>query len=142
MTATTSEKKAALNALFHPKSVAVLGVSASHPNGYGNRVLAHLQASEFTGTAFAVGKNLVGPGTFNSVKQLPHPVDVVFLAVPAERTAREAAECAEIGAKVVVVGSAGYSETGSEAGRAFLAALNAVATETGLHVLGPVCITT
>jgi acyl-CoA synthetase (NDP forming) len=138
MTAAALSKTEALDALFHPKSVAVVGVSSSNPSGYGNRVLGHLQASEYGGEAFSVGQGLTAPGTFRSVKDLPHPVDVAFLVVPAERTAPVAAECAEMGVKVVFAGSAGYSETGSETGRRYLSQLAAVAAETGLHIVGPV----
>ena len=138
MTAPALSKTEALDALFHPKSVAVVGVSGSNPSSYGNRVLGHLQASEFAGEAFSVGQGLTAPGTFKSVKDLPHPVDVAFLVVPAERTASVAADCAQMGVKVVFAGSAGYSETGSETGRGYLSELAAVAAETGLHVVGPV----
>jgi acetate---CoA ligase (ADP-forming) len=138
MTATALSKTAALHALFHPRSIAVVGVSASNPSGYGNRVLGHLHASEFDGEAFSVGQGLTAPGTFKSVKELPYPVDVAFLVVPAERTASVAADCAQMGVKVVFAGSAGYSETGSETGQRYLSELAAVAAQTGLHIVGPV----
>src|SRR5579862_2630179 len=138
MRSTALSKTAALHALFHPRSIAVVGVSASNPSGYGNRVLGHLHASEFDGVAFSVGQGLTAPGTFKTVKELPYPVDVAFLVVPAERTASVAADCAQMGVKVVFAGSAGYSETGSETGQRYLSELATVAAQTGLHIVGPV----
>ena len=45
------------------------------------------------------------------MQSLPEPVDVAFLAIPAEAAVQAVRDCARAGLKAVIVGSAGYAES-------------------------------
>jgi acetate---CoA ligase (ADP-forming) len=132
---------AALNLMFRPASIAVIGVSASVDVGrmrYANQVLANLEASDFSGSVMPVGPRLSAAGSYTDVSLLPEPADMAFLAVPAHKVAAAVEDCARAGIRFVVVGTAGFTETASAEGAAHLGALRSVAKETGVRVVGPV----
>ena len=104
-----------LDPLFRPRSVAVVGASAD-PSRIGGMVLANLRNSGFAGDIFAVSRSgaIDGVHCVATVDALPHGIDLAFLAVPAEATPDAVRACAAAGMRAVIVGSAGYAESGPE----------------------------
>jgi len=110
-----------LDALFHPRSVAVVGaskgVSATGSVKLGTAALQHLIEHRFPGRIYPINpkeNELFGLRAFAGIGEVPEPVDLAFLVVPAEACVEAMAECAAKGVKSAVVFSSGFSETGNE----------------------------
>lgn len=138
------ERIAAANALrsfFTPRSVAVIGASRQRGT-IGGEVFHNLLAYEFAGPVYPVNPNagvVQSVMAYPSVEQIPGPVDLAVVAVPAAQVVEVAAACARKGVRALVVISAGFAETG-DAGRARQEALMAVCRAAGMRVIGPNCM--
>ncbi|MEU5979526.1 GNAT family N-acetyltransferase [Streptomyces sp. NPDC047315] len=132
--------------LLAPRAVAVVGVGRA-PGGVGRTVLRDLVGGGYTGRAYAV--NRAFPADWHEVDGVPahrsvgevvertgEPVDLVVVAVPAERVPEVVADCGEHGVRGLVVLSAGYAESGAE-GRARQRELVRQARSYGMRVIGP-----
>jgi acyl-CoA synthetase (NDP forming) len=136
-----ASRTANLSALFHPQSAAVLGVS-DVPTKLGNKVLRNLIHGGFAGRIFPIGRiegTVDGIKCYRSLEELPGPVDIAFLAVPATSAVEMLRQCANAGVKVAVVGSAGFSEDADPEGIARQQSLAQIVAETGIRVVGPNC---
>jgi acetate---CoA ligase (ADP-forming) len=125
-----------LQRLFAPRSVAVVGASAS-PEKAGYQAL--LALGDFAGDVFPINPKadaILGRRTFPSLGALGRPVDLVLFAVPAPAcvgAVREAIRCGCGGGLVV---SAGFAEAGAS-GAAIQAELAALCAEAEFRLLGP-----
>lgn len=129
-----------LNTLFNPRSVAVVGATADpHKVGYAlmKNILAG-SAREVYALSLAEPE-VMGLATYKSVKDLPGPVDLAVIAVPAKAVAGVMRECAEVGIKSVIVISAGFKEAGDE-GKRLEEELTTIARENDMALLGPNCL--
>lgn len=127
-----------LTALLEPRSIAVIGVSRDSTK-IGARLLGNIITGGYRGDVFPIHPNLdrcLGLPVYRSVRAIGRPVDLVFIAVPAPQVAAVVGEAAACGARVAVVISAGFAETGG-AGRGAEAAVRAAAG--GLRLVGPNC---
>ncbi|MGQ7793694.1 acetate--CoA ligase family protein [Faunimonas sp. B44] len=134
-------RAAALSALFEPRAAAVIGVSRD-PIKRGRQVVRNVMRGGFAGPVYAVGRDLEeadGATCLGHVRDAPGPVDVAFLALPADATAEALRDCAAVGAKVAIVSAAGFAESTSPESRARHAALKKAVAETGIRVVGPNC---
>ncbi len=125
-----------LRRFFQPRSVALVG--ATDHSGWSQNVFANLLA--FGGQPpYCVHPRyqvVHGQPAYRSLRDLPEPVDLAFVMVPALHVASVAEEAAEVGIRHLIVLSAGFSETGPE-GAALEDQLLAIARKHGLTVLGP-----
>ena len=127
--------------LLAPGSVAVIGAGRD-PRGVGRSVLRNLLAAGFTGRVQAVNRNagelteLDGVPLRTGLAELPHPVDLAVVAVPADQVPAVVAECGAHGVQGLVVVTAGYAETGA-AGRTRQRDLVRQARAAGMRVIGP-----
>ena len=127
--------------LFEPRSVALVGASAS-PGKVGALVLGNLLDGGFHGKLYAVNprhKSVRGVPCFASVGQLPHAVDLAVIATPAATVPGVIDECGRAGIRAAVVITAGFRETGPE-GAALERELLAAARRHGVRLLGPNCV--
>ncbi|MFC6706433.1 GNAT family N-acetyltransferase [Flexivirga alba] len=128
-----------MRSLLAPSSIAVVGVGA-RPTGVGRGVFEHLQAGGFTGALYAVNRNvhheLRDATVHPSVKELPGPVELVVIAVPAAEVMQVVHDCAEHDVKALVVISAGFAEAGPE-GAQLQDELVRTARRHGMRVAGP-----
>lgn len=125
-----------LQRLFNPRSVAVVGAS-SDPAKAGSQALKTL--SRFPGTLVAVHPReteIDGTPCYPSLRDVPEPVDLAVLAIPAKFCAGALRDAAESGVGGVFIVSGGFAETGAE-GAAREAELGRICAETGLRLLGP-----
>ncbi|MEM2978761.1 MAG: CoA-binding protein [Candidatus Hadarchaeales archaeon] len=97
-----------LDALFHPRSVAVVGASV----GLDHFVLPMLEAG---GRVFLVNPNrkeLFGQRCYASLLEVEEPVDYALIAVPARLVPEVIRECVRKGVKAAHVFSSGFGEVG------------------------------
>ncbi|WP_280719695.1 GNAT family N-acetyltransferase [Kitasatospora sp. MAP5-34] len=125
--------------LLTPRSVAVLGVSR-HPQSVGRTLLRDLNG--FNGPVYAVNRNappgteLDGVPTHRSLLDIPGPVDLAIIAVPATAVPSAVADCGAHGVQGLVVVTAGYAETGPD-GLDQQRELVRQARAAGMRVVGP-----
>ncbi|MBC7680443.1 MAG: CoA-binding protein, partial [Pseudorhodobacter sp.] len=126
--------------LLRPRGIALLGVSGRADNLMA-RPLRYLLEHGFEGGIYPVNpkyEELSGLPCYPSLADVPGPVDLVLVLVPAEVVENAIREAAAVGASVAVVFASGYAETGP-VGVALQEQLAAVAQETGVRDLGPNC---
>lgn len=131
----------ALHALFHPRAVAVIGAS-DDTTKHGYIVLNNVRDTGFSGGVYGISRRLTeinGIPCFPDLASAPGPVDVAFLAIPAEATIKAVRDCAAAGVKAAIVGSAGYAESLDAAGAARQEELAGIAREAGIRIVGPNC---
>jgi acetate---CoA ligase (ADP-forming) len=132
---------AAMRAFFQPRSVAVVG--ASRRRGTVSGELFHnLLAAGFNGPVYPVNPKasvVQSVVAYKSVLDVPGPVDLAVLALPAPCVVQAAEECAAKGVRAIVVISAGFAETGPE-GAQRQRELLAVCRAAGMRLIGPNCL--
>ncbi|MFZ2511280.1 MAG: acetate--CoA ligase family protein, partial [Gordonia sp. (in: high G+C Gram-positive bacteria)] len=134
-----SEARSIAN-LLRPQAVAVIGAS-SDPKKVGHVLLANLIAAGFTGPVYPVN----GPGQTRSVRairayerviDIPDPVDLAVVAVPASEMTDVLDDCLAKGVKTLVVVSSGFGELGDE-GMVTERALVEQVRAHGMRLVGP-----
>jgi acetyltransferase len=137
----TTPEKFGLDAMFSPSSVAVIGAT-SRPSTVGRTVLENLLRDSFKGTVYAVNAKhaeVLGHKAYNSIRDIPHPVDLAVVATPAATVPQIIAECVESGAKSAVVISAGFKERGAE-GMALEQQILEQLRRGSMRLVGPNCL--
>ena len=138
------ESIAAVNALklfFEPRGVAVIGASRQRGT-IGGEILHNLLSFGFKGPVYPVNPAatvIQNIAAFPSIEDVPGPVDLAVIVVPAAAVVEVASACARKGVKALVVISAGFSETGAE-GKARQAELMNVCRGAGMRLIGPNCM--
>ncbi len=130
---------ASLRSMLHPTGVVVLGASATHDRP-GNVVIRNLQR------AFGGPIHVVHPGSpviegipaYASVAELPSPVDLAVIAVPASTVPAVIDDCGNGGIRSAVILSAGFTETGV-AGADMEREILRRARRHGMRIVGPNC---
>src|SRR3977135_1514189 len=96
---------AAIDRLLRPRSIAVVGASAT-PNALGASVLANLDRAKFHGAVHLVNPNrpeIGGRPCIPSVDQLPTSVDCAVLAIPRAGVLDAVLGCAKRGVGGVII---------------------------------------
>ena len=138
------EQTAAINAIktfLRPRSIAVVGASRER-RSVGGQLFHNLLEYGFNGPVYPVnaGAAVVQSVTaFSSVEEVPGPVDLAFIVVPATHVVEVAGACGRKGVRAIVVVSAGFGEAGEE-GRARQAELLSVCRTWGMRLIGPNCL--
>jgi acyl-CoA synthetase (NDP forming) len=126
--------------VFRPDSIAVVGASET-PGSLATMAYGNLKR-DFTGRRYPVSARraaIQGDRAFRDVTELPESVDLVLVLVPAAGVPDVLERCAESGHRSAYVLSAGFSETGTDAGRDLQARATAIARRFDFPVVGPNC---
>jgi acyl-CoA synthetase (NDP forming) len=130
--------------MFHPRSIAVVGISADPPKLWIRRLyLESFLKNRFPGQLYLVnpkGGEMEGLPLYRSLKDIPGPVDHVVMSVPAAHTPRIMEECRDVGARVVHVFSSGFAETGEPDRAELQDRLVEIARRGNMRILGPNCL--
>ncbi|MGL4744195.1 MAG: GNAT family N-acetyltransferase [Dermatophilaceae bacterium] len=127
-----------MRALLHPRAVAVVGASR-RPDSIGGQVLQRVLDAGFVGRVHPVNphvRTLHRRRAYASVAEVPGPVDLAVIAVPADAVLGVVDECADAGVKALLVVSAGFAEDGP-AGALLQSELLRRARGAGMRVVGP-----
>src|SRR5437867_183144 len=103
-----------LDPIFNPKSVAVIGASR-HKGKVGYAIIRNLIVNEYQGTIYPVNPNAHAVHSikaYPTVLDIPGPVDMAIITVPAEAALQAVEECAKKGVRGLVVITAGFREIG------------------------------
>ncbi len=130
-----------LEAIFSPKSIAIIGASEK-PGSVGLSLVQNLHGSLFEGQVYLINRKsplIQGVKTFPDLHALPEPVDLAVIVTPAGTVPEIVRQCVETGVKGAIIISAGFKETG-EAGAAAEQEILTLARRGKLRLLGPNCL--
>ena len=133
---------ASLEPIFHPQSIAIVGVS-EHADNIGSSILRNLVGFGYTGRIALVhprATSIGGLPAFPRVSAIPGTVDLAIVAVPASAVIDTARDCAVKNVRGLVVISSGFAEIGSEEAKARQRELLAIARDGGMRLVGPNCL--
>ncbi|MFN2303287.1 MAG: acetate--CoA ligase family protein, partial [Anaerolineales bacterium] len=125
-----------LTGLLRPKSIAIIGASAT-PGKIGHTVVKNLIDSGYQGGIYPVNpsaEEILGLKTYRSVLDIPEHVDAAAITIPAKYVLDVVKECGEKGVKGLIVIASGFSEVGKVELEKDLVKL---ANSYGMRVLGP-----
>ncbi len=125
-----------LNGLLKPKSIAVVGASAT-PGKIGYTVVKNLLDSGYEGPIYPINPKrdeILGLKAYPSVLDVPEPIDAAVIVIPARYVVQVAEECGKKGVKGLIVIASGFSEVGRHD---LEDALVSTARRYGMRVLGP-----
>ncbi|THV29167.1 GNAT family N-acetyltransferase [Glycomyces paridis] len=132
-------ERRSLRPLLDPASVAVAGASRTG-TGVGAEILRSIVKGGFNGPVVPVhpdAAELAGLPAVRSLTELPDPVDLVVVAVPAPDVAAVLRDAGAAGARAAVIVSAGFAETGDAPAQAELVR---IARAHDMRLVGPNCL--
>jgi acetyltransferase len=151
MTATTTppqvttdvlgEDRNPLDAIFHPRSIAVVGATEK-AGSVGRTILWNLLSSPFGGTVYPVNPTrpaILGVKAYPSIGAIGEPIDLAVIVTPARTAPGLVEECGEAGVRGVIIISAGFKEVGPE-GVELERQVLAAARRHGIRIVGPNCL--
>lgn len=142
----TAPVKAApeLDYIFHPRSIAIAGVSAKESGGFGGGgFVGSLQDIGFRGPIFLVHPTapaIRGLKCYPTLNDIPDEVDYVISSVNARFVPALLEACILKKVKVLHLFTAGFTETGDAEKAKMERSLIARAREAGIRVIGPNCM--
>jgi acetyltransferase len=128
-----------LHPFFAPRSVAVVGASSVSGKS-GNIIVDNLVRFNFPGAVYPINpkaKRILGLRVYSSLAECPEPPEVVVIAVPREAVPEAMRQTGESGARHAVIASAGFADTGDEAGLALDRRVREIAAAFGVRYMGP-----
>src|SRR5437764_1443269 len=132
-----------LDEIFHPRGIAVVGVSAKKGGFGGNVFIDGLRDLGFRGGIYPVNPNATeidGLPCYPNLQAIPGPVDYVISSVPANAVLGLIDDAKQKGVKAIHFFTAGFRETG-DADRARLEEeVLRRSREAGLRLIGPNCM--
>ncbi|MEI8171940.1 MAG: acetate--CoA ligase family protein [Deltaproteobacteria bacterium] len=134
------ESLSRLDAIFKPRSVALIGASAT-PGKLGYDVLYNLIHAGFSGPIYPVNpkvEELLGLRVYKSISEILTPPDLAVIIIPAKAVPGTLQQCGEAGIRAAIVVTGGFAEAGEE-GEKLQEELAAVARRYGIRVIGPNC---
>jgi acetyltransferase len=140
-TGATGSSRRALDAIFSPRSVAVIGAS-ERQGSVGRSVLFNLLSNPFGGAVFPVNlkrKNVLGIRAYPRVDAVPEHVDLAIIIAPAKQVPEVISECIAAGVCAGIVISAGFREVGEE-GLALERDIKRRLAGSKMRILGPNCL--
>jgi len=127
-----------LDSLLNPRSIAVIGASAS-PASSGYSLVVNLLKSGFRGQIYPVNPRsaeVLGMRTYPGVADIPRGVDLAIIAVRTPLVLEVLRQCGDNGVKVALIVSDGFADGGEE-GRRLQEMAVRIARSYGIRVLGP-----
>lgn len=130
-----------LDAIFAPKSVAVIGAT-ERPGSVGRIVLWNLLSNSFGGTVYPVNPkrhSVLGIKAYATIADISEPVDLAVIATPASTVPGVIRECVDADVKGAIVLSAGFREIGA-AGVELEHQIREQLQRGKLRLIGPNCL--
>jgi acyl-CoA synthetase (NDP forming) len=132
-----------LEFIFHPNSIALVGITTTAPEHWTRTFLDGLIEFEFDHPFYLVNPKdgeIKGHKVYTSLKDVPGSVDHVIGLVNARLALELVEECAQKGVRAIHFCTAGFSETGEEWRIKLEAELAELARRKGIRIIGPNCM--
>ncbi|MGH9678619.1 MAG: acetate--CoA ligase family protein, partial [Candidatus Acidiferrales bacterium] len=136
-----SESRAALDGMFSPKSVAVIGAT-DRAGTVGRTVLEKLRASSLAGKVYAVNPKhaeILGLPSYPKIADTPEKIDLAIVVTPARTVPEVIGECIDAGVRAAVVISAGFKEIGTR-GAELESEIRNQLGRGSMRLIGPNCL--
>lgn len=130
-----------LQKIFEPESIAVIGASREGTK-LGHMVLDNIINGGYRDKVYPVNpkaEEINGLQSYPAVEQIPYPVDLAIIVIPAQYVVPVIKQCANKGVKGAVIISAGFSEAGKQ-GEIWEKQILEIARVAQMRVLGPNCL--
>jgi acetyl coenzyme A synthetase (ADP forming)-like protein len=130
-----------LETFFSPNSVAVVGASAK-PGKVGREILTSMLKAGYPGRIFPVNNKadeIEGLKCFPDLASIGEVPDLVIIVVPAKVVPDVMQQCVSVGAKSVIIITAGFKEVGKE-GAQLEKKIVQIARQGSVQVIGPNCL--
>ncbi|MGB6339381.1 MAG: acetate--CoA ligase family protein [Candidatus Aminicenantaceae bacterium] len=127
-----------LDALFKPKSVAIVGAS-NNPFSIGHIVMQNLLDHNFKGPIYPINpksKSIKSFRAYASISDIPDEVDLVNISIKNTIVPYVLEECGKKGVKFAIVHTAGFKEVGEE-GLQLERQIVEIAHKYGMRIYGP-----
>src|SRR6266498_2360841 len=131
----------ALDSIFAPKSVAVIGATET-VGSVGRTLVWNLISSSFGGTTHSDNpkrSSILGIKAYPTLSDVPEVVDLIVVVTPASSVPAIIKEAADLGVKSAIVISAGFKETGPD-GVELERQIMEHARRGNMRVIGPNCL--
>lgn len=128
---------------FSPEGVAIIGAS-SNPNKLSYGLFKNLTSYGFTGKIYPVNpraNEILGLKCYQSIADVPDPVDLAVIALPAPLVRDVVKSIGERGIKAAIIISGGFKEIG-DAGEDLEKEIVDIARSYGMRLVGPNCVGT
>jgi acetyltransferase len=130
-----------LDKIFNPRSVAIIGAS-DEEGTVGYALMKNFTEHGFEGKIYPVNirkTEIHGLKAYQTVEQIPEPVDLAVIATPAKTVPDIVEQCGKAGVKGIIIISAGFKEIGPE-GKALEDKIQEIKKKYGLRIIGPNCL--
>ena len=130
-----------LDKIFNPRSVAIIGAS-DEEGTVGYALMKNFTEHGFEGKIYPVNirkTEIHGLKAYQTVEQIPEPVDLAVIATPAKIVPDIVEQCGKAGVKGIIIISAGFKEIGPE-GKALEDKIQEIKKKYGLRIIGPNCL--
>jgi len=130
-----------LDKIFNPRSVAIVGAS-DEEGTVGYALMKNFTEHGFEGKVYPVNirkTEILGLKAYQTVEQIPEPVDLAVIATPAKTVPDIVEQCGKAGIKGIIIISAGFKEIGPE-GKALEDQIQEIKKKYGLRIIGPNCL--
>lgn len=134
------ESKDSLDAIFKPKSVAMIGASGS-PGKLGYDILYNLINAGFTGPIYPINPKadrILELTVYKDVASIPAPPELAVIVIPSRMVVGAVEECGKAGVKAAIIVTGGFAEAGDE-GEILQEELARTAQRFGVRLIGPNC---
>jgi acyl-CoA synthetase (NDP forming) len=137
------EEREIFERMFHPRSIALVGISRTYTGLGGQFFLKNLRRAEFPGKIYLINPTageISGIKAYPSLSALPEAVDLAIVCVPASFVPSVLEECNRKGLRGVHILSSGFKELGTPEGIRLEEEIRRVSLQGGLKVIGPNCM--
>jgi len=123
--------------IFHPGSISIIG-SSNREGSFGRLFLEGFIRMGFQRIypVHPVEKELLGLKAYPSIKEIPVDIDLAISLVPRTEVLRVTQECADKGAKALLLFTGGFGEKDAE-GKIIERQMVQIAGKSGLRLIGP-----
>ncbi len=131
----------AMNALFHPKRIAVVG--ATPRPGFANTIHGRILAGGYEGEVFGVTPRhteVLGCQCYPTIDAIPGGVDKAIVVVPSGLVMDVLDQAERAGTKALNIITSGFGEQNDDAARERQNAIRSFARRTGIRIVGPNCL--
>ncbi|NQU07236.1 MAG: CoA-binding protein [Candidatus Abyssubacteria bacterium] len=132
--------KESLDAIFYPKSVAIVGAS-NNRRRWGYSTMLNMLDAGYRNALYPINpkeKEIQGVRAYKSISDVPERLDLAVIVVNASTVSSVIRECIDNKVRGGIVISAGFAEIGSE-GASLQEKLAKEARDGGFHFVGPNC---
>ncbi len=130
-----------LDAIFSPKSVAVIGASGT-PGKVGHDIFVNILRGGYRGTLYPVNPkahSIACVKSYPTITEIPDSIDLAMIILPPKPALQAVDSAIEKAVKGIVIVSAGFREIGDE-GRQTEDRIVSICREAGVRVVGPNCL--